>query len=132
MFSAVGVVSLLALGAGAKAQKAPALIRPPKVFEEKDFLARCIKCGRCISVCPKNVISAAEWSDGLRNIRTPVMDYRRGGCEFCDKCIEVCPTGALQPYEGETTSIGKAELTNICIALRTFNYDSADCGFPTD
>ena len=60
MFSAVGVVSLLALGAGAKAQKAPALIRPPKVFEEKDFLARCIKCGRCISVCPKNVISAAE------------------------------------------------------------------------
>ena len=117
--STAAVLSLFAIGAAAKAEKAPALIRPPKVTDEEDFLARCIKCGRCISVCPTNVISAAEWTDGLRNLRTPVMDYRRGGCEFCDKCIDVCPTGALQHYDGETTNIGKAVLTNVCIALRT-------------
>lgn len=60
VLSTTAVLSLFVIGAAAKAQKAPALIRPPKVTDEEDFLARCIKCGRCISVCPTNVISAAE------------------------------------------------------------------------
>jgi hypothetical protein len=44
VLSAAAVLSLFAIGAAAKAEKAPALIRPPKVTDEEDFLARCIKC----------------------------------------------------------------------------------------
>lgn len=117
--SGSAAAGLFLLGAAAKAQKAPALIRPPRVEDEEKFLSLCVKCGRCLSVCPTNVIGLASVADGFKNIRTPVMDYRRGGCEFCDKCIEVCPTGALEAYEGETCNIGLAELTEVCIALRT-------------
>lgn len=119
IISGSAAAGLFLLGATAKAQKTPALIRPPRVENEEKFLSLCIKCGRCISVCPTNVIGLADFADGFKNIRTPVMDYRHGGCDFCDKCIEVCPTGALEPYIGDTCIIGLAELTEVCIALRT-------------
>lgn len=119
MASIAGAGVIFAIGAVVKARENPALIRPPKVNSESDFLSRCIKCGRCISVCPTHVISSSPWEYGWLSLRTPYMDYKRGGCDFCNKCIEVCPTGALKPYEGKTTDIGKAVLTEVCIALRT-------------
>lgn len=117
--SFLGVGVLACLGFAARAQASETLIRPPGTKDDEQFLSLCIKCGRCISVCPTNVIDQAGIFSGLANLRTPVMNYLRGGCDFCDKCIEVCPTGALSPYDGETMPIGKAELNETCIALRT-------------
>ena len=37
----------------------PGLIRPPGALAEEEFLARCIKCGQCMRVCPTNVIHPA-------------------------------------------------------------------------
>lgn len=112
------VAGLLLLGATSRFTSANPLIRPPGAVKE-DFLSKCLKCGRCVAICPSHAIASAGIIDGFTNQRTPVMDYLRGYCDFCGKCIEVCPSGALLPFEGETTVIGTARINKTCIAMRT-------------
>ena len=81
---AVGATALLALGAGVRGAKGSGeLIRPPGSVGEDEFLARCIRCDRCRSVCHLNVISVAGFSDGLIHVRTPFLDFHLGHCDFC-------------------------------------------------
>lgn len=82
------------------------LLRPPVVRDEAEFASRCIRCYRCISVCPTGVLAPATLDDGLLAMKTPKVDFHRGYCDFCNKCVDVCPTRAieacdpLQPSEG--------------------------------
>lgn len=77
----------------------PTPIRPPGAIEEHEFLARCITCGACISVCPENALHPCTiGSDGLAVWNTPKLIPRLGYCkEDCTRCSEACPTGALLP-----------------------------------
>lgn len=78
----------------------PYLLRPPGALAEADFLARCIKCGQCMKVCPTNIIQPALGQGGLEGLWTPVLNYRIGtsGCELnCVACSQLCPTAALRP-----------------------------------
>lgn len=117
---ATGAAALFALGAGVKHSKASeSLIRPPGSVDEADFLARCIRCDRCRSVCHLNVIAVAGFSDGLINVRTPYLNFHLGHCDFCADCVRVCPTHAIESFDTETVKVGVAQLTERCIALRT-------------
>jgi polyferredoxin len=78
----------------------PGLIRPPGALREEDFVARCIKCGQCMRVCPTNVIQPAGFSGGIEGIWTPELNFRVGtsGCQYnCIACGNVCPTAAIRP-----------------------------------
>lgn len=82
----------------------PALIRPPGALPEIDFLARCIKCGQCMRICPTNVIHPAPLARGLEALWTPILDFRIGtsGCQLnCIACGNVCPTAAIRPISLE-------------------------------
>lgn len=60
----------------------------PETFRAKpDILyneSKCIKCARCVNLCPQNHIIAQD-----------KMVFLRDDCSLCGKCTDECPTGAL-------------------------------------
>jgi polyferredoxin len=71
--------------------------RPPGSVSEKEFLARCVRCGQCMQVCPTNFIQPALFEAGVEGIWTPILEPQAGYCEYeCYKCTQVCPTNAIQ------------------------------------
>ncbi|MGD1155845.1 MAG: 4Fe-4S binding protein [Terriglobia bacterium] len=108
----------------------PRLIRPPGSLEEGSFLARCIRCGQCMKVCPNNALQPALLEAGLEGLWTPVLAPRIGYCEpSCVLCGQVCPTGAIW----EITQAEKAWLPASAakdskpIRLGTAFYDRGHC-----
>jgi ferredoxin-type protein NapG len=116
---AIGAVALVAVGGGVKlAYGNTSLLRPPGGQNEELFIARCIKCDRCRSACPLDAIGVASMNDGLLNARTPLMNYRKGYCDFCNLCIDACPTKALESFNPDTQWIAPAIVdAEQCIAF---------------
>lgn len=98
--SGIIAIPLFRLNGGADKIQNPDLIRPPGALDEPEFLARCIKCGQCMKICPTNVIQPALSEAGIEGIWSPVLDFRIGtsGCQLnCISCGHVCPTSAIRP-----------------------------------
>ncbi len=90
-------VPLLHASAGGEPRPHPARIRPPGALAEDDLLARCIKCGACMKVCPTGGLQPALHEAGLEGLWTPMLVPRLGYCEHaCVACGQVCPTGAIR------------------------------------
>ena len=80
----------------------PDLIRPPGSLGEDDFLARCLRCGECMKVCPTNGLHPAWLEGGLVGLWSPVFKMKLGYCEYeCTLCLQVCPTQAIQKLSVE-------------------------------
>lgn len=89
------------------------LMRPPGAVEENAFEGVCIRCQRCIYVCPTKAIKSATTSDGLSKVFTPILD---GECIYCWKCIQACPSGALRQINLADYKVGDATVKNeLCI-----------------
>jgi ferredoxin-type protein NapG len=58
----------------------PSLVRPPGVFQEDDFLGKCIRCKACANVCPVHAIGLAHLGQGLKNVGTPALAVPAGYC----------------------------------------------------
>ncbi len=125
----VAVIPLLRSTTAFAAEKDERLVRPPGALEESDFLARCIRCGECMKVCPNNALHPALTEAGLEGIWTPVVVPRVGYCEpSCVLCSEVCPTGAIW----ETTPQSKGWVVDLTsdtkpIRIGTAFYDRGRC-----
>jgi ferredoxin len=94
------LASLWEVGGLAGAGRDAGLIRPPGALDEARFLARCIRCGQCMRICPGNIIQPALLEAGLQGLWTPAINYRigRSGCQpNCIACGQVCPTAAIRP-----------------------------------
>ena len=72
------------------------ILRPPGAVSEKDFLAKCTKCGLCVTACPYQALILARPGDE-RPIGTPYFAMRENPCRMCRDipCTIACPTGAL-------------------------------------
>jgi MauM/NapG family ferredoxin protein len=85
-----------------EAMNSPELIRPPGARAEHEFLAKCIRCGECMKVCPTNVIQISMLEGGLAGMWSPVLKTEKKYCEYsCTMCSQVCPTQAIQPLSLE-------------------------------
>jgi ferredoxin len=94
------LVPLLRAGGGLSRAWPAELVRPPGALDEERFLARCLRCGQCMRVCPTGVIQPAGPGHGLERLWTPVLDMQigTGACLVsCVACSQVCPTAALTP-----------------------------------
>jgi ferredoxin len=103
-----GAVAVPAMRIGTWPDRAydPKVIRPPGAVEERGFLARCIRCGECMKVCPNNALHPALFEAGLEGLWTPILIPRIGYCELsCVLCGQVCPTGAIRKID-EQARIG--------------------------
>lgn len=115
-----GIVGLVAVGGLGKATLgSDSLLRPPGGQDEAGFLAGCLRCDKCRSICPQNCIVDAALEDGFVSYRTPKIDFHRGYCTFCDECIDVCPTKALASFDEASEKIGIATIdADECIAYK--------------
>lgn len=112
-----GAAALLVMG-GLKALPAHAQVRPPGGQDENRLISSCIRCERCVEVCPRKALRPAHIEDGILGVRTPCANFDEGWCDFCEEenggvplCVQCCPTEALALSEGadaQSTILGKA------------------------
>jgi ferredoxin-type protein NapG len=108
-------------------------LRPPGAVLEEIFPAKCIRCGRCVEVCPYHSIKMLDIRSGI-HAGTPLMEVEKIPCYLCMKCVDVCPTGSLQRIRQEDSRIGLAVIDRFtCLAwegtiLCRTCYDK--CPFP--
>lgn len=98
-------------GVGALFPQGRNLLRPPGAQDEIALLGVCIKCDRCRSACPEQVIDVAHIEDGLLRARTPYLNFKKGYCTFCDGeflCARVCPVTAMSTFDPLTDKLGIA------------------------
>ncbi len=105
-------------------------LRPPGALKEADFIARCIRCGRCAQVCPNQCIRYFDLENGLSAMGTPYIIPREQACILCMRCGNACPTGAIQPVKRELEEIlakvhmGRARVEKqLCLS-----YQGQTCG----
>lgn len=130
---------------GGRAAAGAPCLRPPGALPENDFLATCIRCGRCADACPNRCIvpfteeAGAELAlkPGRGQQGTPVIFARKQACILCSGipgehllCTAACPTGALQRTDKNPdairarVSMGKAEVDkNLC-----YSHNGSSCG----
>jgi MauM/NapG family ferredoxin protein len=127
---------LLPGSAGAKLLETPVAtnrLRPPGGVPEEIFPAKCIRCGRCVEVCPYRSIVMLDIRAGIF-AGTPLIEVEKIPCYLCMKCVDVCPTGSLQRIRQEDTRMGLAVINRFhCAAwigttLCRTCYDK--CPFP--
>ena len=133
-----GAVVMLGLG-GLKFVGTAPITRPPGGQDEDHLVSACIRCQKCVEICPRHAITPAHVETGLINLRTPTMDFHEDYCDWCREenggdplCVKVCPTQALKLPEGataENTIIGLAVIDkDQCLAFRLtgcrFCYDA--------
>ncbi len=98
-----------------------ALLRPPGSQGERDFLSRCVKCGKCLQACPYRALDVARASVGL-SVGSPHIDAREQACRLCEDfpCVKACPTGALRDVRDRTdVHMGIAVIDeDLCIAFQ--------------
>jgi ferredoxin len=90
------LVPMFRAGDAFETNRSELLIRPPGARDENEFLARCIRCGQCMRVCPNNALHPTLMESGLEGLWTPYLIAKIGYCEpTCTLCGQVCPTGAI-------------------------------------
>jgi ferredoxin len=119
---------LLRSNTGLAAEANERLIRPRAALAEEDFLARCIRCGACMKVCPNNSLHSAVTEGGWEGIWTPVLVPRIGYCEpSCSLCGQVCPSGAIWEFTSREKAWVSGGEDRKPIRIGTAFYDRGRC-----
>ena len=100
------------------------LLRPPGAPQEPEFLARCIRCGRCMKACPNNALQPTVLEAGVEGFWSPRLVPRVGYClydcaglehEHNNRCGMSCPTGAIRrlTFAERSQDVGRMGLARL-------------------
>lgn len=104
-------------------QYRPNQLRPPGALDEKRFMALCIRCNRCLEVCPYGSIKRARLGPTMG---TPYVFPEIKACYLCMACCRLCPTGALYRdlRSPEKVQMGRASIDkSICYSHLFLEHD---------
>ena len=122
--AAVGTAIMKTQGAAVTSAQWDSPVSPPGAQSREHFNANCTACHLCIGKCPNQVLKPAAFEYGFAGIMQPVMDFKRGYCEYdCNRCGKVCPNHAIQPL-----MLGVKQKTRIGYAV----YKQKQCVVMTD
>jgi polyferredoxin/Pyruvate/2-oxoacid:ferredoxin oxidoreductase delta subunit len=130
LISGISAIPVLRLSGKAGPNWHPEVIRPPGALPEGDFLARCLRCGQCMRICPTNIIHPAGNEGGLEALWTPTLNFRVGtsGCQVnCIACGQICPSAAIRPFSLDEKLGRKDYATKGPIRLGTAFVDRGRC-----
>jgi len=130
LISGISAIPVLRLSGEAGPNWHPEVIRPPGALPEEGFLARCLRCGQCMRICPTNIIHPAGIKGGLEALWTPTLNFRVGtsGCQLnCIACGQICPSAALRPMSLDEKLGRKDYATTGPIRLGTAFVDRGRC-----
>ncbi|MEH6584123.1 MAG: ferredoxin-type protein NapF [Halioglobus sp.] len=65
-------------------------LRPPWLADIASFTDSCTRCGKCIELCPENIICAGDGG-------FPLVEFGLGECTFCGDCTNQCEAGLFHP-----------------------------------
>ena len=85
------------------------LTRPPGAGDEEHVVGSCIRCARCVEVCPYQAIRLAPIT-ALRAYGTPFINPGATPCYLCMRCPTVCPTTTLSEVEASDAAMGRARV----------------------
>lgn len=86
-------------------------IRPPWALAERDFIARCTRCGDCLRSCASGIVVAGDGG-------FPRVDFGRGECTFCGDCVTACIPAALRRDGDAAPWAYVAAIGEACLAPR--------------
>lgn len=76
------------------------------LLRKKDYvlfdLARCVQCGTCLAVCPREALDLTPDGDGLW-----IISPNKEKCDRCFKCIAACPAHHLPQQKIQYTDLNK-------------------------
>lgn len=89
---------------------------------------KCIGCGTCVMVCPKDTLVIGSVGPVARGLLDKdFLDIRPDTCITCGMCAKVCPTGALEMRE-DGKPVTDENYINGSIKPTTVNDDCVHCG----
>ena len=99
-------------GSGAnEAAETELALRPPGAFEkDKDFVQACIKCGKCVEVCPNRANVPVPSVNGFKNPFQII--HLDDWCNECGNCATFCPHDGKPYMDKFTLFSGKDEFDN--------------------
>lgn len=110
-------------------------VRPPGAKPEREFLASCERCRKCVDACPEHAIFSAGPQHGPELELTPILMPAERACLLCQDvpCASACPSGALVPLPAAEIRIGLAAVTpELCLNRLGQTCDAClhECPFP--
>ena len=92
------------------------IIRPPGALPKGQFKAACVRCTRCVDVCPTKAIEKVGMEGWPEEYGTPRLVTKCLFWDGCTQCVDACPTDALSPFDPDKVRLATAEVVeSTCI-----------------